>query len=215
MKSIFFSLLVFLILLTACNPKERDTQNLPWKTSITASGATQVFGISVGEVTLKELSIRLKKISDSALFETPKGVLSLEAYFGKTMIGLLEGRIIVDLEADSAFLKTERQYARERDSTPNNNWKYKLSTEGLAQTVDMVIWRMVYIPTGEYEQKQINFFGKPKETIKVTETAQYRLYPNKGIAVLWDTEGSEIFYYVAPKDFSRLKASLPMKIVGL
>jgi len=210
MKTLFFSLLV---LLTACSAKERDTQNLPWKTSITASGATQVFGIAVGEVTLKELSIRLKKISDSALFETSKGVLSLEAYFGKTMIGLLEGRIIVDLEADSGFLKTERQYARNRDSTPNNNWKYKLSTEGLVKTVDMVIWRLVYIPTGEYEQKQIKFFGKPEEIIKVTKTAQYRLYPSKGIALLWDTEGSEIFYYVAPKDFSRLKASLPMEIV--
>ena len=210
MKTLFFSLLV---LLTACTAKERDTQNLPWKTSITESGATQVFGIAVGEVTLKELSIRLKKISDSALFETPKCVLSLEAYFGKTMIGLLEGRIIVDLEAGSAFLKTERQYARDRDSTPNNNWKYKLSTEGLAQTVDMIIWRMVYIPTGEYEQKQIRFFGKPEEIIKVTETAQYRLYPSKGVALLWDIEGSEIFYYVAPKDFLRLKASLPMEIV--
>jgi hypothetical protein len=210
MKTLFFLLLV---LLTACTAKERDTQNLPWKTSITESGATQVFGIAVGEVTLKEVSIRLKKISDSALFETSKGALSLEAYFGKTMIGLLEGRIIVDLEADSTFLKTERQYARDRDATPNNNWKYKLSTEGLAQTVDMIIWRLVYIPTGKYEQKQIRFFGKPAEIIKVTKTAQYRLYPRKGIALLWDTEGSEIFYYVAPKDFLRLKASLPMEIV--
>jgi hypothetical protein len=210
MKYILFSLLV---LLTACTAKERDTENLPWKTSVTESGATQVFGISVGEVTLKELSIRLKKISASALFETPEGVLSLEAYFGKTMVGLLEGRIIVDLQADSAFLKAEREYARERDATPNNNWKYRLSTEGLAKTVDMVVWRMAYLPTGQYEQKQMNFFGEPEEIINITKTAQYRLYPSKGLALLWDTEGSEIFYYVAPKDFLRLKDSLPMEVV--
>jgi len=210
MKYLFF---ILLALLTACEPRERDTKNLPWKTSVTESGATEVFGITVGEVTLKELSIRLQKIADTALFETPKGKLSIESYFGKTTIGLLEGRIIADLDASDEFLKTERQHVKDRDSTPNNNWKYQLSTEGAAEIVNMNIWRFVYIPVAEYEEKQIKFFGEPAETIKVTKTAQYRLFPDKGIALLWDTKGGEIFYYVAPKDFARLKASLPMEIV--
>ncbi len=210
MKKLFF---VLLILLSACEPKERDVTNLPWKTSITESGATQVFGINVGDVTLKELSIRLQKIADSALFETPQGDLSIEAYFGKTTIGLLEGRIIADLDAGDEFLKTERKHAKDRDSTPNNNWKYQLSTEGAAEIVDMNVWRLVYIPIGQYEEKQIKFFGEPEEIIKVTETAQYRLFPEKGIVLLWDTEGGEIFYYVAPRDFDRLKQQLPMEVV--
>jgi hypothetical protein len=210
MKYAFF---ILLILLTACEPKERNTKNLPWKTSITATGATQVFDVAVGEVTLKALSIKLKKIADSALFETPEGKLSIESYFGKTMIGLLEGRIIADIEADNAFLKTERQYAKNRESTPNNNWKYKLTTEGLEKIITMTVWRLVYLPTGQYKEKQIKFFGEPEEIITLSKTAHYRLFPRKGIALLWDTEGGEIFYYVAPKDFPRLKASLPMKIV--
>lgn len=210
MKYLFITLL---ILLTACESRERDTKNLPWKTSVTASGATQVFGIAIGEVTLKELSLRLRKISDTALFETPKGELSIESYFGKVAIGLLEARIIADLEVSDEFLNTERQHAKNRDSTPNNNWKYQLTTEGLAETVNKVVWRMVYLPTGQYEEKQIKFFGKPEEIIKITKTAQYRLFPSKGIALLWDTDGGEIFYYVAPKDFLRLKESLPMKVV--
>lgn len=210
MKYLFF---ILLTLLSACEPRERDTKNLPWKVSITESGATEVFGITVGDMTLKELSIRLKKIADTALFETPKGDLSIEAYFGKTTIGLLEGRLIADVEASDEFLKTELSHSKDRDSTPNNNWKHQLSTEGAAEIVDMNIWRLVYIPVAEYEEKQIKFFGEPKETIKVTKTAQYRLFPDKGIALLWDTDGGDIFYYVAPKDFARLKASLPMEIV--
>jgi hypothetical protein len=208
-----YLLIILFFLLTACEPKERDTKNLPWKTALTESGATHVFGVAVGEVTLKELSITLQKIADTALFETPKGTLSIESYFGKTMIGLLEGRVIADLEASDEFLKIERGYAKERDATPNNNWKYKLTTEGLEKIVDMVVWRIVYLPTGEYKEKQIHFFGKPAEIITLTKTAQYRLFPTKGIVLLWDTDGGEIFYYVAPKDFSRLKASLPMDIV--
>ena len=210
MKYAFF---ILLILLTACTPKERNTKNVPWKTSITESGATQVFGVAVGEVSLKELSIALKKIADTALFETPSGELSIESYFGKTMIGLLEGRIIADLETEDAFLQTERKYAKKRDSTPNNNWKYKLTTEGLEKIVEMKVWRLVYLPTGQYEEKQIKFFGEPEEIINLSKTAHYRLFPSKGIALLWDTDGGEIFYYVAPKDFSRLKESLPREIV--
>jgi hypothetical protein len=210
MKYLFFTLL---ILLTACEPRERDTKNLPWKTSVMESGAIQVFGIAIGEVTLKELSIRLKKIPDTALFETPKGNLSIESYFGKTTIGLLEARIIVDLDVSDEFLKTERKYAKDRDSTPNNNWKYQLTTEGAASIVNKKVWRMVYLPIAQYEEKQIKFFGEPEEIIKVTKTAQYRLYPSKGIVLLWDTNGGEIFYYVAPRDFLRLKESLPMEVV--
>ncbi len=211
MKYFFF--IVIVILLTACEPTEKDTKNLPWKTSITKSGATEVFGLAIGEITLKELSIGLKKIAQSALFETPNGELSIESYFGKTTIGLLEGRIIADLDASDDFLKTEKNHAKKRDSTPNNNWKYQLSTEGEAEIVNMKVWRLVYIPVAEYKEKQIKFFGEPNEIINITKTAQYRLFPNKGIALLWDTDGGEIFYYVAPRDFARLKASLPMKIV--
>jgi hypothetical protein len=210
MKYLFFTLL---ILLTACEPRERDTENLPWKTSVTESGATQVFGIAIGEVTLKELSIRLQKIADTALFESPKGKLSIESYFGKTTVGLLEARIIADLEVSDEFLKTERKYVKDRDSTPNNNWKYQLTTEGAADIVNKKVWRMVYLPIAQYEEKQIKFYGEPEEIIEVTKTAQYRLYPSKGIALLWDTDGGEIFYYVAPRDFLRLKESLPMEIV--
>jgi len=33
------------------------------------------------------------------------------------------------------------------------------------------------------------------------------------MALLYDTAGKEIFYYVAPRDFPRLKATLPKETV--
>ncbi|MCK5901600.1 MAG: hypothetical protein KAG28_00500 [Cocleimonas sp.] len=211
MKPLF---LVLFILLTACDSQPRDTSKLPWKTAVTATGATEVFGIPIGDVTLQALSIGLHKAAEVSLFETPKGALNLEAYFGKVGVGgILEGRIVADLEASDVFLQTEKKQAKDRDATPNNNWKYEISHAAGNKALQMKVWRMVYMPTGQYEEKQIKFFGKPEETISVTKTAQYRLFPQKGIALLWDTEGGEIFYYVAPKDFPRLKAILPMKIV--
>lgn len=211
MKILFFVFLA--VLLTACEPRQRDTKNLPWKISVSESGATQVLGVNIGEDSLKQVSTTLRSIADTAVFENDKGKLHLESYFGKVMIGMLEGRIVADLDANEDFLKTAKEQAKSRDATPNNNWKYKLSYENGAKANEMRVWRLVYMPTGQYEEKQIKFFGVPEETIKVTETAHYRLFPSKGLAVLWDTDGGEIFYYVAPKEFARLKASLPMEVV--
>jgi len=212
MKVLLFIVLVFL---SGCDPRPRDTENLPWKTSITDSGATRVLGIDVGDFTLTDLSIHIRDVADVAIFETDKGKLNLEAYFGKITIGLLEGRIVADLDATDDFLKKAREKAKDRDATPNNNWKYSLTAEANTAALKMKFWRLVYMPTGQYEEKQINFFGTPEETIKVTDTAEYRLFPSKGIALLWDTDGGEVFYYVAKKDFARLKASLPMESVAV
>ena len=211
MKVLFFALLVFL---SACDKKPRDTKSLPWKTSITESGATRVLGIDIGDVNLTDLSIRLRDVPDIALFESDKGKLNLEAYFGKVNVGLLEARIVADLEASDAFLKQVKSQARKREATPNNNWKYKLTEDANTKAFKLKVWRLVYMPTGQYEEKQIKFFGEPEETIKVTDTAEYRLFPSKGYIILWDTDGGEIFYYVAKKDFARLKASLPMKLMA-
>jgi len=54
---------------------------------------------------------------------------------------------------------------------------------------------------------------KAEEIIKLNDTAEYRLYPSKGMVLLYDTAGKEIFYYAAKKDFKRLKDSLPKKII--
>ena len=212
MKVLFFTLLLFL---SACEPQERDTENLPWKITITDSGATRVMGIDVGEVTLKGISIRLKHIADTLMFENSDGKLNLESYFGRMMIGLLEGRIVADLDASDEFLQREKKASGDREATPNNNWQYKLTIKGQKEIVGMRVWRMVYMPVTQYEEKQIKFFGKPESTIKVTDTAEYLLFPSKGLALLWDKDGGEIFYYAAPKEFERLKASLPMESVAV
>ncbi len=212
MKVLLFTLFVFL---SACAPQERDTENLPWKISITDSGATRVMGMNVGELTLKDMSIHLKHIADTLMFESAEGKLNIESYFGRRMIGLLEGRIVADLDASDEFLQREKKSSHNREATPNNNWQYKLSIKGQEEIVNMRVWRLVYMPVTQYKEKQINFFGKPASIIKVTDTAEYRLFPSKGLALLWDKDGGEIFYYAAPKEFERLKASLPMESVAV
>jgi len=187
--------------------------DLPWQVSITEKGATHVLGVDIGDITFKELMFKLRLLAEPALFETPEGRLFLEASFGKKKFGILEARLIAEMDGDPSVFKTMKDENMGRDSTPSNHWKYSLSVKNTKIANDLRVWRLVYLPIADFELKQMNFFGKPQEKIQVTKSAQYWLYPEKGMALLWDKEGKEIFYYAAPKDFARLKKSLPTNVV--
>ncbi len=186
-------------------------EKLPWQVSTNENGTIHVLGVDIGDATFIELVKKLELLADPALFEAQNGDLSLEAYFGKKKFGVLEARLLVELDADEATLKKMLNEQVKKKSTPSNHWKYSLSIPNLKLANDLRVWRLIYLPITDYEPKQMKFFGEPDEKIQVNESAQYWLYPDRGMALLWDTEGKEIFYYVASKDFDRLKKSLPVE----
>ena len=211
MKKVF--LLSLLILISACSPTDSDITkaNLPWNVSVNPDGTTHILGVDIGTTTFKELMFKLQLLAEPGLFEAKDGSLKLEAYFGKKKFGILEARLVAEMDAEDSILKKMLKEQVGRDSTPSNHWKYKLNIENTRIANELRVWRLVYLPISDYETKQIKFFGEPEETIKVNKTAQYLLFPSKGLVVLWDTDGKEVFYYVAKKDFERLRKSLPMK----
>lgn len=213
--SLHVAIVALFFLLVGCGNdiKEKAKTNLPWHSVVTKEGYTQFLGVDVGKSTFKEMMFKLKLLAEPALFENATdGKLTLEAYFGKKKFGILEARLIVEMDADEALLKKMlEEKVGDRESTPSNYWKYQLTVKNTKIANDLRIWRLIYLPTTNYEMKQMKFFGKPEEKVKVNETAEYWFYPSKGMVLLYDTAGKEIFYYVAQKDFARLKASLPKK----
>lgn len=207
-------LLTLLISLVACDvDTEQYKQKLPWKVTNNPDGSTRVLGVDIGNVTFKQLMFNLQFLAEPALFEAPDGKLTLEAYFGKKKFGALEARLIAEMDTDDNLLRKMLKEQVGRDSTPSNHWKYALNVENTRLANGLRVWRLVYLPVTDYEPKQINFFGGPEEKIKVNETAEYWLYPSRGMVLLYDTAGKEIFYYAALKDFKRLKHSLPKEAV--
>jgi len=206
--------LLFLLLFTlfGCGyDKEQNKEMLPWHVSTNADGTTHVLGVDIGNISFKDLMFKLQLLAEPALFESKEGDLSLEAYFGKKKFGILQARLVAEMDADQALLKKLLKEQAGRDSTPSNHWKYKLNIANTRLANDLRVWRLIYLPVADYELKQMQFFGEPEEKIKITDTAEYWLYPSKGMVLLYDTAGKEIFYYVAKKDFKRLKDSLPTK----
>ena len=203
--------LLLCLLLISCKQSDKAVPadgNLPWKIKILENGHTEVFGISPGNITLRDFAMRFNELADIKLFQKPDNTLFLEAYLGKVRIGRFEARLVAELDASDELLKNILEQGIDRKPTPNNLWQYNLSSEQILSALDLRVWRFMYISIADYEEKQIDFFGKPDEVQKVGETTEYRLFPEKGLVVLWDTDGKETFYYVSPDDFLRLKTAL-------
>lgn len=203
--------LLLCLLLISCKQSDKAVPadgNLPWKIKILENGHTEVFGISPGNITLRDFAKRFNELADIKLFQKPDNTLFLEAYLGKVRIGRFEARLVAELDASDELLKNILEQGIDRKPTPNNLWQYNLSSEQILSALDLRVWRFMYISIADYEEKQIDFFGKPDEVQKVGETTEYRLFPEKGLVVLWDTDGKETFYYVSPDDFLRLKTAL-------
>ena len=187
---------------------EPEKSVLPWHVSLLDSGYTEVFSVSPGIVTLREFSKRFEGLPELRLFQKPTGELFLEGYLGKVTVGRFDARIIAELDASAEFMDSVLALGLGRKPTPNNLWQYKLNEAQTLDALNMKVWRFMYIAIADYEEKQIGFFGEPASVEKVTDTAEYRFYPKKGMVVLWDKAGKETFYYTAPNSFNRLVKAL-------
>ena len=208
MKTLFLGLTCLVLASCNSNTSSAENQQLPWMVQSESPQITKVFGITPGKVTLREFAKHFHELADVRLFQKPDSSLFLEAYLGKTKIGTFEARLVAELDAPKALLESIRVSANGRTPTPNNFWQYSLNDQQLLAALELRVWRFMYIPIADYEEKQIDFFGKPASISKVTETAEYRYFPEKGVVVLWDSAGKETFYYVSPQEFTRLTAAL-------
>jgi hypothetical protein len=185
---------------------------LPWEIKQTASGATEVFGLHVGQLSLKDMMKTLHKIAEINAFEDKNGQKILEAYFAKVKLGVFDAILIAELDIKTEILNNfiQNSNINEREATPSGRWKYVLNEANMQQVNQLRVWRLIYIPVAEYNETTLNKqFGKPNAKQVLDDNLSYWYYPKKGLAILHDKSGSEIFYYVAPNEFTRLKTVLP------
>lgn len=219
MKRLLLLMVVLLLLgmglsalLSSSGEDDLHQADLPWKIELSESGATRVFGLDVGRITLKEMMLSLHKIAEVNVFKDKQGKLNIEAFFSRSKVGIFDATVIADLEADQLELERFISMLKrsDRKGTPSGSWKYELAEDSVKVANDMRVWRLVYMPAANYDgvtiQKQ---FGEPASKEDLGDGLIYWYYPKKSVVVLEDQNGREIFYYVAPDEYDALLKALP------
>ncbi len=187
--------------------KQQQPDNLPW--DITAGPeATEIFHLKIGQITLREMIEQFRHFPEIALFTDDNIAPRLEA-FGKRHLGVFDARIIAEVEAGDVMLQQFVDTSIERTAQASGAWKYTLSEAAVKQVNEQKVRYLVYMPVADYEADIVSQrFGKPKDTLSVSETAEYWLYPQQGLVILLNTEGSDVLYYSSLNAFAALRDRL-------
>lgn len=189
--------------------QQPDPKNLPWQAEMTEEGKVKVFHMTLGDITSRQMMEQFQSFPEIALFEPKGGDAILEAYFGKKRVGLFEAKLVAELQANDETLQRFKANHIERDAQPSGKWKYSLSEPDVKESNSFLVKNLIYIPVADYEQDiLLARFGKPAEMLKTKEEAQYWVYPNKGLIILENPDGGEIFYYTTKANFETLKLRL-------
>lgn len=204
-----FAGLLALALVGCGKQGQQVVDNLPWQVATTAQGHTHVFNVDVGKTTLRELIERLHSFPETAVFMDADKHLLLEAYFGKQSLGFLEARLVAELAADQATLEKLATEYIDRQAQPSGSWRLTISEPNQQVANALVVKHLIYIPVADYPEDIVRTrFGEPTQIVAVKETASYWFYPQKGLALLVNGDGGEVFYYSTPADFPALKERL-------
>ena len=207
--------LTTVLLLTACGQQETTRiDNLPWQIEIFPDGHSKVFGIELGKSTTLEAKRALDKKADFNLFKSADGSISLEAYYGTVRLGVLEAKLIAEVEATQEQLKKLGEHAENARAQPSGAWKFDLRDEDYLTIQNWPVRSLTYIPTAVQFDTELleKRFGKPSERKPIDAGREYWLYPDKGLVIMLADKEKEILQYVAPSDFARLKDKISREL---
>jgi len=194
-------ILLGLILLTP-KPDNRPLTDLPWQIEVQADGTTRVLGVHLGKDRLTQVMARHGDPEGLSLFVSPDGQMSLEAYFGTIRLGPLAGKLVARLEAPPAALEALRNRAINSEVTRSGDRRYLLADVDKRAQAARLVSGLTYIPSfGKMDAGLIRSrFGEPAQVQRIDEHTEQWQYPDKGVSVLIDSEGKDIFEYRLPKN---------------
>lgn len=191
----------------------RPGQDMPWQATASPDGATlAVFGLTLGQSTLRDAVNKLGRRYELGVFQNPEGRLSLEAYFRDAVIGGLNVRLVLAAYLPEAALGALRSRAGAGKPTADGGRRYPVAEADTATGLDAVITAITYLPVVKFDADLVRQrFGEPPERIAAKDGTHW-LYPALGLDILLGDAGEALLQYVPPLEFEqRLRAPLSQK----
>jgi len=197
----------------SCTPDEgkgrRTPQGRPWQVQVLADGSTQVFGLVPGRSTLAEAIAVFGERLEVALFQSPDGTLTAEAYYREVRTGGLTGRLILILSLERPVLEGLRTHSPRHERTRTGNLRYQVGLDDARVLEGARIRGITFVPTADLDEDIVRArFGTPEETLSIGEDGVHWLYASRGLAITISHQGKEFLRYVHPEDLGWLRSNL-------
>lgn len=185
-------------------------RDMPWQVTRSQDGATStVFGLTLGESTVRDAVGKLGRRYELALFQDKTDRLSLEAYFRDAVVGGLNARLVLSARLPDGILTAIRTHAGEGKPTADGGRRYPVSEADTSAALGAVVTAITYMPVVKFDADLVRKrFGEPAERVPTQDGAHW-LYPELGLDLLLGDNGEALLQYVPPPEFEqRLRAPL-------
>lgn len=199
----------FLVPIGSSMPETESNRHLPWQIVVDGQGGSEVFGLHPGVSTLADVRRALGADLEVAIVAEPNEVGALEGYYAQAKLGFVLARVIVTVDVAESAIVEMRERALKARHMESTTRKITLHPDDMVAAERLPIKAISVIPTVNLDEPTvIQRFGQPGERLAVSEKRVHLLYPDKGLDVIVDGEGKELFQYVAPRHFDWLRAPL-------
>ncbi len=194
--------------LTTPEPGGKQVTNLPWQITPVNDNLLRVFDLDIGKATLADADRTLLSEYELAWFQNPDQSISLEAYFIRVNLSGLRAKIILELDPSELDIEYLLKNSGKPEKLPTASIKFPI--DDLQQVMSArKILSLTYIPSNSVDKELLlRFFGKPGEVITLDEHIEHWLYPEKGLDVMYNVKGKEMFQYTTLADFKRMREKL-------
>ena len=170
---------------------------LPWQSYVNPAGQTVAFNLTIGESRLVD-AMRLFNTAEVevSLFEQEGSAPNLEAFFVKVRLEGIDAKVILNLDVDHQVVEQLAQHIDDVVIMPSGAKKAEFNPMADRIVSSRVIRVITFIPRTDLDTQVLTQrFGEPQRVEMGEEGQQYWHYPAKGLRIIVDDEGQEIFEY--------------------
>ncbi len=177
----------------------------PWAIETFDDGTSKVLGIHLNKTILSEVVDSIGPPDSIALFAENLDPKSIEIFFNKAPTGPLGAKLVVTIKATKHQALSMMERSTQHTVLGDGTRKFYLQEEDKQTLLSYIISSITLVPSyqGLDAQYFLERFGEPTAKHKETEAAVSWFYPEKGLTLLIDDDGKEVFQYQAPVDFTR------------
>lgn len=175
----------------------------PWNITLHEDGTLESLGIRLDHSTLQDLIDRHGLPDSIALFADAREASSVEAYFRNAKFGPISISLVVTMRLSQEELDAMLDRSGGQLGTKTGASKFLLDEADQRALLEKTVGYLTAMPA--YTSLEADYFrerlGDPAASLRVSETAQNWIYPDKGLTLLIDEEGKEVFQYRNPGEF--------------
>lgn len=185
-----------------------DEAMLPWQVKV-VEGGSEVFGVRPGVSTLGDMRQRLGSDLELAIIAAPGEAGTLEGYYVQATLGYIQARVILTVDAEKELISAMRERSPKSDYMESATRKIALLAADREAALNLPVRAISVIPSVNLDEAAlVQRFGPPGERLVMSEKRVHLLYPERGLDIMVDGDGKELFQYVAPSRFAELRAPL-------